>query len=131
MLATRIKRQIAAGGSGRSGLGKSQSGEQQRGDREGDQERFTPPPPDRVSAAAARRARWAAVRRLAVWFTVVTLHQRRAFVIAAASAGMGSRFARVGSCLRRNDGRGAGMTVVGVGAIGVNRLYAPGGGAIW
>ena len=34
----------------------------------------------------------------------------------------------VGSCLRRNDGGGAGMTV---GASGVNRLYAPGGGAIW
>ena len=45
MLAARIKREIAASRAGRSGLGEGQSGEQERGDREGDQERFMPPPP--------------------------------------------------------------------------------------
>ena len=99
MLAAGVEREVAAGRAGRGGLGEGQGGEQERDDREGDRERFTsPPPPDRVSAAAARRARWAVVGRLAAWFTVVTLHQRGAFVIVAASAG---------SCLRRNDGMGA------------------------
>ena len=86
MLAARIKRQIAASGAGRSGLGEGQSGEQERGDREGDQEEFMPPPPDRVSTAAARQARWAVVGRLVVWFTVVTLHQCCACVIAGLGA---------------------------------------------
>ena len=95
MLATGVEREVAAGGGGRGGLGEGQGGEQERGDREGDREEFIPPPPDRVSAAAARRARWAAVGRLAVWFTVVTLHQCGAFVIAAAGGGVESCFARV------------------------------------
>ena len=95
MLAAGVEREVAAGRAGGGGLGEGQGGEQERGDREGDREEFIPPPPDRVSAAAARRARWAVVGRLAVWFTVVTLHQRRAFVIAAGMAGMGSCFARV------------------------------------
>ena len=46
-----------------------------------------PPPPDRVSAAAARRARWAVVWGLAAWFTGVTLHQWGVFVIVAAGVG--------------------------------------------
>ena len=49
------------------------------------------PPPDRVSAAAARRARLAVVGRLAVWFTVVTLHQWGAFVIAGPGVGLGAQ----------------------------------------
>ena len=40
-----IKRDVAVGRSGRSSLGESQSGEQQRADRKGDQEEFMPPPP--------------------------------------------------------------------------------------
>ena len=75
MLATGIKRQIAAGGARRSGLGKSQGGEQQNGDRKPDQEEFMPPP-DRVRAASARRARWAAVRESAPCVTPTTLHHR-------------------------------------------------------
>ena len=97
MLAARVEGEVAAGGGGRGGLGEGQSGEQQGSDRKGDQERFTPPPPDRASAANARQARWVAVRESAAWFTGVTLHQRRACVIAALVAG---------SCLRRNDGEG-------------------------
>ena len=87
MLATGIKGEIAASGAGRGGLGEGQGGEQQDGDREGDREEFIPPPPpDRTSAANARPARWAAVGRSAAWFTVVTLHQCCAFVIAVLGA---------------------------------------------
>ena len=45
VLATGVQREVAAGGSGGGGLGKGEGGEQERGDREGDQERFMPPPP--------------------------------------------------------------------------------------
>ena len=83
MLAARIKRQIAASGARRGCLSKNQERDQQRGKRKPDQERFTPPPPDRVSAAAARRARWAAVSWRAVCFTPATLHQRPTPVIPA------------------------------------------------
>ena len=82
MLAARVKREVAAGGAGRGGLGEGQKSEQQCGDREGDQEEFMPPP-DRASAAAARRARWAVVGKLAICVTPTTLHQRCACVIPA------------------------------------------------
>ena len=45
VIAPGIKRDKAVGRSGCSGLGEGQGGEQQRGDREGDQEEFMPPPP--------------------------------------------------------------------------------------
>ena len=78
VVAAGVKGDVAVGGGVRSeGVGdaESQECEQQRGKRP--EERFTPPPPDRVSAAAARRAWWGVVGRLAVWFTVFTLHQWR------------------------------------------------------
>ena len=56
VVAASVKRDVAVGWGGRGGLCEGQEGDEQSGDREGDQEEFTPPPPDRVSAAAARRA---------------------------------------------------------------------------
>ena len=63
-------------------------GEGQGGDRKGDQEGFTPPPPDRVSATAARQARRTALWRLAACLTPVTLHQRPTSVIPVLAVGM-------------------------------------------
>ena len=45
VIASGIKRDVAARRGGSGGLGEGQGGEQQRGDRNGDQEGFTPPPP--------------------------------------------------------------------------------------
>ena len=45
VFAAGVEGEMAAGGGGGGGLGEGQCGEQERGDREGDQERFTPPPP--------------------------------------------------------------------------------------
>ena len=117
-----------------------------------------PPPPDRVSAANARRAWWGVVGRLAVCFTFFTLHQRDSSVIpaqagtyavgrgfswrwtfggGAEAAGVGRRDAgvcsgaggRLDSCLRRNDGGGAGMTKEGGRGLGRRgRCLGAGGG---
>ena len=77
VVASCVERDVAVCRSGRGGLRESQEREQQRADRQPDQEGFTPPPPDRVSAAAARQARWATVRKSAMCVTPATLHQRR------------------------------------------------------
>ena len=52
-----INRDIAARRSRRSSPGKSQNTKQQRNQGKPDQEGFTPPPPDRASAATPRQAR--------------------------------------------------------------------------
>ena len=75
-----IKRDVAVRRRVRSqgvGNAKCQEREQQRGDREPDQEGFMPPPPDRVSAAAVRRAWWRVVSWRVARFTPATLHQPR------------------------------------------------------
>ena len=106
-----------------------------------------PPPPDRVSAANARRAWWGVVGRLAVCFTFFTLHQRDSSVIPAQAGtyavgrgfswrwtfGGGAEVAwagrwdaearsgaggRLGSCLRRNDGGGRGYDEGGWAGVG-------------
>lgn len=52
----------------------------------------TPPAGNRASAAAARRARWAAVKRSASCFTLAALHQRPISVLPALAAGMTELF---------------------------------------
>ena len=76
VIAAGVEGDVAVCRGGGGGLGEGQGGEQQCGDRQGDQEEFMPPPPDRVSAAAARRAWWAVVGRSDACFTLITLHQR-------------------------------------------------------
>ena len=88
VIAARVEGDVTVGRSRCGGLGEGQEGEEQGGDREGDQEGVMPPPPDRVSAAAARRAWWATVRKLAMCVTPQTLHQRNPFVIPALVSGI-------------------------------------------
>ena len=79
VIAPGIKRDIAANRRGGESVGnaKSQKREQQRGKRP--EERFTPPPPDRVRAAATRRACKATAKEPAIRVTPATLHQRAEF----------------------------------------------------